>query len=860
MQQLFLRQRLPALPSSIAHGLVLLGTLHCWSVRAVEPIVTDPANQNPSDTAALQVIFGESVLSQNALQVVMTARNLPAEQRYTYLSSWVLPNHGHGFRVDGTILRTAENDAGAADPGVMHLTDFPESAWIVCPVCELVQLAKDLGRLDELRELAGQEQTILALVDIAANRRERVAEHFAARFADVRKVSDEDVASQWWADLIVLWATMANPQTADLVEEDYFGAFRLGSYKPDPSLDIIADYLALLFRLRSNMPLSLNRDSKMAAAMFDVFSYEDAFTHGAGRPLPRFCFRNHTAIKLSGHELDYLALRSPLDGRFEIASENATHAGAFGELVVAGIGVKPKSDLEHVLIGSFAKGNRELEIAPKIQPLGATSRPRAQSSESGIHHFWNSREVFVDEDGERSAPWPAVRSWRRTAAAISEWTIVGSPTVPEHLDLVRGLSLRGWASYYDAESNDGLGSWAASTDDEGRWTLASERSGTINGCYDENLLTYVRPLTWNAVLSYEFEYLPDHSAAYPCLGRSAFIIRPEGVWLHRITDGRHDRTDARPDEVIGISDEHASGVPSLMPGWNRARFETDFNVCRLWLNEQLIATHRIKPEQSRTFGFFHYRDQTTARVRNVRLTGDWPRELPRLADQPLAAHQVAAWDAAAEKLAHAWSHDFREALPPRFLTVKGRLSPWRVQDDGLHIQRVGTTSFLNLEFSGQIRGDFDIVLQFKDLRIGDEKPTWHSGVGMAVTIQNSQRDRIDIVRRRDRLNRHHNIVLARNRVNRFGGIDWIQDTTRIDESISGRFRLVREGNVIHGLYADGDSECFRYLDKFAVEPGPVAMDGLTLYTIAGEQMTCSVTLVQLNIRADAIDTILRVGP
>jgi len=338
---------------------------------------------------------------------------------------------------------------------------------------------------------------------------------------------------------------------------------------------------------------------------------------------------------------------------------------------------------------------------------------------------------------------------------------------------------------------------------------------------------------------------------HPCLGRSVFIIRPDGVWLHQLTDGKNATSGIRPDNAIRVAG--STECISLKPGWNRAELRLEQDRLELWLNENLIATHVIKPSQSRTFGLFHYRDQTRVNVRNVRLTGEWPRTMPALEQQPLAAHKQAALDAAAKKLEDAWIHDFRHGIPKHVFTLDGNANRATQLADGIRLNRTGAASALSLNFAGQIKGDFDIILEFKDLEIGDEQPTWHCGAGMAVSIENKSHDRMDIVRRRDRLSRHHHIALSHNHVNRFGGVDWIRDTTHIDESVAGRMRMIRQGDVIYGLYADGDSQCFRLLDKETIEPGTISVDGLRLYTIAGKGMNCEVTLVRLDVRAEAID-------
>ena len=46
------------------------------------------------------------------------------------------------------------------------------------------------------------------------------------------------------------------------------------------------------------------------------------------------------------------------------------------------------------------------------------------------------------------------------------------------------------------------------------------------------------------------------------------------------------------------------------------------------LNGQPFYERPIEPENQRTFGLFHFADQTQVRVRNVTYQGNWPRSLP----------------------------------------------------------------------------------------------------------------------------------------------------------------------------------------------------------------------------------------
>ncbi|MEZ6088361.1 MAG: DUF1583 domain-containing protein [Pirellulaceae bacterium] len=432
-----------------------------------------------------------------------------------------------------------------------------------------------------------------------------------------------------------------------------------------------------------------------------------------------------------------------------------------------------------------------------------------------------------------------MRNWRRTKAEISELGIVGSPTIPTELSLISGPSLRGWSSYYDSESNSGLGTWTTAVDADGVSIVTSERSDDPLGCWNENLLYYVRPLTWDATVSYEFEYQEGECMVHPCLGRSVFLIRPEGIWLHQLTDGRYERSTLRPDNAVRLVDFSADTNSSvvLTEGWNRAELQIEANHVGLSLNDQRVAAFNFELDESPTFGFFHYSDQSRVRVRNAKLKGDWPRALPMLDEQPLASQVLASWNATAERLPASWSHDFRRGVPLSSFLTSGGVASFAQQPDGIRLRHDGDVNSVTIDLTGQIQGDFDIVLTFKELDIGDEKPTWHSGVGVAITLANASRDRLDVVRRRDRLNEHQHIVFARNTVNQHGGVDWVSDTTRVDESTAGRLRILRRDDVIYGLFADGNSNSFRYLDRAKIESGKIAAGGLRMYNIAGENMT-----------------------
>ncbi|WP_161604508.1 DUF1583 domain-containing protein [Roseiconus nitratireducens] len=830
---------------------------HALPVRAGDP-----------DSTALNRIFGESTLQQNAVQACRSARHLPLAEHYDSLMHWVLPGDGHGLRIAGAIVRTPGRSPDQADPQVIALADYPESDWILCPARDLVQISEKLGRLSDLRARIDAVQpsseqhslakrTLMTLIDVAVNDRDAIEQALADRFSGLRRSTDEHAHDQWWTDLLVLWTVTENPDTSDLVIEDFFGVYpELRLKIVDPTLDVIADYLSFLHghRTRQNYAFDLPVNEQPLEGL-DVFSRSDAASHGRAAPLTRFCFDDRGVVKVSGHEVDYIACRSPVAGGFEVVGEVATRPNAFSKLMVDGVACQPMPDSNKVSVARFGGGSQTRTIDPGLEPLDGRTLLRAVSRDAKTEHYCNGRLVFSTAPTGSSAPWAAIQSWRRSICEITDFRLAGDPAVPDRIDLLADDSLSGWASYDDPA----LGDWRAVVDEKGNTMVVEERSASPAGSHDESLLYYVRPIVWDARITYEFQFRDGVCSVDPCLGRSVFQIRPDGVRLHRITDGRFERSELRPDNSLSLnldSKEPSSGVnptPPLQDGWNQAELSIQGDQLEIFLNGDPIVRHRIKPHTVRTFGLFHNRDRTRAVVRHVNLAGDWPKSIPPLQEQTLASKIVNELNAASERLPQRWQHDFRRGAPSEFFHLGGNTDRVSQQPDGLHMDRIDDSDKLAMDFCGIIDGDFDVVASFKDLKIGTQKPTWHCGFGIATHLQNQDRSRLDLCLRRDRLNSLHHIAFSHNEVNKYGGIRWISDSTSRDQSSSGRLRLIRRGRTVHGFFAGGDSTCFRPIGSATVPLGPVPPQLLRLYTVGGDGMHVSGTWVDLSIRAERID-------
>ena len=128
----------------------------------------------------------------------------------------------------------------------------------------------------------------------------------------------------------------------------------------------------------------------------------------------------------------------------------------------------------------------------------------------------------------------------------------------------------------------------------------------------------------------EFYCAPGKVLTHPALDRLTFLLEPDGVKIHRLTDAPYERTGLTPENA-SVEPETRRGPASLPlkpDAWNAATLTLSGDKVTLTLNGELVAERVLEPGNSRSFGLFHFADETEARIRNVTYRGDWPKKLP----------------------------------------------------------------------------------------------------------------------------------------------------------------------------------------------------------------------------------------
>ena len=172
----------------------------------------------------------------------------------------------------------------------------------------------------------------------------------------------------------------------------------------------------------------------------------------------------------------------------------------------------------------------------------------------------------------------------------------------------------------------------------------------------------------------------------------------------------------------------------------------DDDSLQLILNDKLVYERSLNPAGPRTFGLFHYSDQTEANVRNVVLRGDWPRSVPARQQQELATNIAIQLDEDRPRLTTVFRHDFAKRGIDRdyFQLTPGDARLAQTSKGFLaQVNRPGRWMHAGVHTRHALRGDFDIETSSNDLRATGPD---HGAVSLAVHFDDEQKHYATIMR------------------------------------------------------------------------------------------------------------------
>ncbi len=820
----------------------------------------EPPSQ--ADRLALNRLFQEEFLVENGLAVRRKALALPVAKRFEFLSQWVLPGPDHpGFRVTGDFTQTNPSPA-KMEPGSTH----PEAGGeIVSPIFDWLDAAKELGRLPDCRRSVENavvpreefqqraQAALLILLGLELGDTEMTASAYGKLVTLFKTQNVVGIADQWPETLVMDYGARrfaTNEIVSELVS--YLHGQRTQQWRPADNQLWHGHVMSLFGRIQQAKPLEADtvRVSRSGSKDWIPLTAAKMVTRGDGYHNVEWYRGTNKVVKRSGHDEDFLFYRLPLSGNYEVECDLMDHT----QLVVAGRYVGLLWDHKHLDLGRFGPGDPNLPIDPPFSPIDFWTRYRVVMRDGICTRFINGREVRIEAPPKNADPWIGIRSWGRSQSGMRDFRITGQPIVLDSVLMSAATDLTGWISYHDEPMNISNQGWTYQQDFESGGEIVGHRNAALSGMFAESLLRYERPLIEDGSIEYDFFFESGQSETHPALDRLAFILNPSGVREHWIGDGRHDRTDLEPDNMT----DHVNGRrgPAELPlkngQWNRLRLDLRGTTVGIEINGTQVYERELESGNQRTFGLFHFVDDTKVRVRNVIMRGDWPKTVPLPANQELAGEAADALDADLPRLKSVFSCDFsKEAVPDKYfqlpeLTSGAAITP---TTSGVLVTRPGVGDWTGTSIASRftMSGDFDVEAGFLELRLDSDK---FSEAMLSVTLNDERKTMYRCVR-----------SLTSGTLREFlssltvlqpdGNRSW-HGSSKPTDAISGRFRLARRGRKLYYLFAEGTSVNFRVMSTETVSEVGTVLEGVLLQSNCNGVGNSSVVWKNLVLRAEGM--------
>ncbi|GAA4455454.1 DUF1583 domain-containing protein [Novipirellula rosea] len=811
--------------------LILMGFVTTSHSQAAEP--TAGTSPRKTDGHALDALFADQHIPESGILICNRALSLPQRNAFELLSDWVLPNDRHaGFRVTSDYV--SPEHSGAAT------STTQSGGQIVSPAILWLRLANELNEIDATRAAITQcsvdsprnqcgQTALLALLAIEEGDIASAGDLLEKLFSLV--LSDTDLLNES-RQAVLLCADQAgrSPELSAIVIDPV--QMVIQHYIKDLHRSAWHRHLEAVFaklveqsqRTETVRPASGLNSGKLDTTQWHRVSRSSAPEHGNGYPAARWHLTPGAARKVSSHSDDFLFFASPLQGSFDIETDVTGFGYRDTQLMIAGQWTGLIYDHRHYAIGNISGELKRFPVDPPMQDIHSRGSIHVRTTvrETEATSFFNARQIHVQPLPPLRDPWVAIRSSYNTHGGLDDLRITGTPTIPETIPLVTSPELTEWYDYFSTTTaaSHRLTDWKGSVETLQPGNAATEitdaRATELPpGSSAERLLVYSRPMIEDGSIEYEFWYTPGETTAHPAVGRNCYLISGEGVRLHQLTDGRHERSSLRSDNASEVSGDQPT-LSLLANAWNKMQVEVIGNQLRLLLNGELVYETILESDRlQRKFGLFHYADQSDLRVRNPRWTGDWPKQMPGLDAQNLAVYANAELDRTAEELPELFVQEInsQSILDRKFTVVTGNASAdVQSSDDGVRLVRDGQQGYSGtlLGAAVDVGGDFDVVLSYDQFEYKAD-PGKVASIQMYVRANNEDRD---VAAVQCTMGRDGKFSVQCMKMQTINGEDRRHYFGRYPtEATAGRIRICRRGNKIYYLHAENDSSQFQLLGE-----------------------------------------------
>ncbi len=389
----------------------------------------------------------------------------------------------------------------------------------------------------------------------------------------------------------------------------------------DPGASDAVDVLAM--RLKYWVPIARDLRESNSPGLKDAawLAHEDQILH------------------LSGSVNDTLILRYPLTGDFGFECETQLDAQSEtnGSLRYDGLyfqtdgsnGALKVQDVGGIIVGTRPISVAHRADAPTYNRMSIATMSNTTTMSVNQHPMW------AESNGMLAGPWIGLASRGDARPLFRNFRVTGHPVIPRSVrlsDALRSWQPQAWGgepsfnALLESDWTVSQGVIQSSRDQSER----QEAEGFAKNRLAQSLLSYDRPLLNFEAVNYEFFYDPGVSEVHPALGRVGFLLQPDGVRIHWITDGDEWTSLASENSVVEpLCRRGPRPLPLKSRDWNRLSIKRTDQTVTLWLNEVVVYERPVDWVGDHRFGLYRHGTKANVKVRNVELSGDWPETLPQ---------------------------------------------------------------------------------------------------------------------------------------------------------------------------------------------------------------------------------------
>ena len=583
--------------------------------------------------------------SPAAAAIHRSLSQLSRDEQFEILRSWTLPKSGTEVRVLTALVpefappmefaraigeRPKKESFAIASVG--EVRGFFCSAWM------LVVAADESGNLrkliTDLEPQATKETPNAAFVlTLAKLRDSRSSAEELKGLLESRSAATSSEMSARVENAVILAAAIQRTELAEVCE---------------PLAEKIVQYdftkgggpwISFLRRLRATAILKSHSSESDAASILMTtpslwIAAGDQRYRGlaTGSDQPLWLTHEHHVQRLSGPGDDLLLFRYPVTGKFELKGEVSVFDHGVAGMTFGGVSFDANDKLftVHDVMRSFEESRIWPFVAAK--ELRLFNRLNIRSDGQRVTYLSNLHPgASTPVSACESSPWLGLQASGYGRAYFRNLEIVGEPTIPRVVILVKGPDLRGWTTplgealprsvqplltqVTDTATKAATPTvWSVTADG----VLESRKAETTDAtATTPRQLAWMRPLLDGETLSYEFFYEDQVAEVHPTLGRMAFLLEPGGVRIRWITAGQTEWTGLEPDNAViePLNRKGPRALPLQAQDWNAVTLQMQDGKLQIALNGETIYVRPVADLSNLHPGFFHQPQLTTAQDR-----------------------------------------------------------------------------------------------------------------------------------------------------------------------------------------------------------------------------------------------------